>query len=343
VKIKKKTKRIPKTKRKPKVKSDFDNHDFSWDFYREMVRARVLEEQLIQLMRKGQGFFWTGGPGEEALNITLGKLLQKGIGPHFDYFHPHYRNTGVVLAMGAPMINSIRQMRNSETDPYTGGRNFVSHSVIPEWNVSPVTSPVGTQCLVGIGTALAQARARRDEGARTLSVSVIGDATSASPDFASALIWSSRPKQKLPLLIVVSDNGEGISTPTATQLAVIGKRAESFGIRCVKSDGIDAVKLWESLKGAFNYVRETGEPCVFEAKVSRLYGHSSSSGGNRVEGEPCPIEILEIFLRKQDFTDSDFKNCRHEALLEFQEAAKASEGEGYPPSESIYRHIFSED
>ena len=41
-----------------------------------MVEARVLEERLIQMYRQGHGYFWIGGPGEEAFNVALGLLMK---------------------------------------------------------------------------------------------------------------------------------------------------------------------------------------------------------------------------------------------------------------------------
>jgi len=62
-----------------------------------MVKARVLEERLIQMYKQGDGYFWIGGPGEEAFNVPLGMLIHKGRGPQFDYCHFHYRNSATVL------------------------------------------------------------------------------------------------------------------------------------------------------------------------------------------------------------------------------------------------------
>ena len=45
-----------------------------------MVKARVLEERLIQMYKQGDGYFWIGGPGEEAFNVPLGLLIDKGQG-----------------------------------------------------------------------------------------------------------------------------------------------------------------------------------------------------------------------------------------------------------------------
>mgnify|MGYP003942616693 CR=1 FL=1 len=67
-----------------------------------MVEARVLEERLIQMYRQGHGYFWIGGPGEEAFNVTLGLLLKKGSGLDYDFLHAHYRQS-------ATLIETLRQ------------------------------------------------------------------------------------------------------------------------------------------------------------------------------------------------------------------------------------------
>ena len=106
-----------------------------------MLLARCLEERLIRMNKQGDGFFWVGGPGEEALNVALGLLVHKGQGPAFDYLHLHYRSTATLLAMGAEPIDTLRQMKNTATDPYSAGRNFCNHYSVRKWNVVPVSSP----------------------------------------------------------------------------------------------------------------------------------------------------------------------------------------------------------
>jgi 2-oxoisovalerate dehydrogenase E1 component alpha subunit len=58
-----------------------------------MARARAMEERCIKMSKSGEGYFWVGGPGEEAFNVCLGLQVKKGQGPAFDYLHLHYRNT----------------------------------------------------------------------------------------------------------------------------------------------------------------------------------------------------------------------------------------------------------
>ena len=36
-----------------------------------MLKARLLEERLIRMQKQGDGYFWIGGPGEEAFNVAL--------------------------------------------------------------------------------------------------------------------------------------------------------------------------------------------------------------------------------------------------------------------------------
>src|SRR5881392_3896072 len=59
--------------------------------YRIMVRARAMEERTIKMSKSGEGFFWIGGPGEEAFNTALGLQIEKGEGPEYDFLHLHYR------------------------------------------------------------------------------------------------------------------------------------------------------------------------------------------------------------------------------------------------------------
>src|SRR5215510_13271643 len=115
------------------------------ELYRAMVRARVLEERMIKMSKSGQGYFWIGGPGEEAFNACLGFQVKKGRGPAYDFLHLHYRSSATLVAMGMPLVDGIRQMAMTVTDPHSMGRNFASHYSVPQWNVVPVSSVIEIQ------------------------------------------------------------------------------------------------------------------------------------------------------------------------------------------------------
>src|ERR1700741_2033388 len=114
-----------------------------------------------------------------------------------------------MIAMGMPMIDHTRTLAMRRTDPHSRGRNFVGHYCVPKWNVVPVSSVIEIQYAMAPGTALVQKR----HGGDGVSIVFGGDAGSAEGDFASCMIWSTRPGNELPVLMVVSNNSFGISTP----------------------------------------------------------------------------------------------------------------------------------
>src|SRR5213596_580919 len=97
------------------------------EIYRIMVRSRALEERMIKMSKSGEGYFWIGGPGEEAFNVVLGLQVKRGEGPAYDYLHLHYRNSATLVAMGMPLIDGIRQIAMTATDSHSRGRNFPGH------------------------------------------------------------------------------------------------------------------------------------------------------------------------------------------------------------------------
>ncbi len=305
-----------------------------------MVRTRLLEERLITMQKQGDGYFWIGGPGEEAFNIPLGMLVHKGMGPQYDYLHLHYRSGGVLLAMGADPIDSLRQMKNTATDPYSGGRNFAGHPSIRKWNVVPVSSPIEVQYSMAPGTALAQKRA----GGRGITIVTGGDAGTAEGDFATCLVWSSRQGAELPLLIIVTNNQYGISTPYEGQHGEsnIADRGRAFGMRTQTIDGNDPEVSYHALQEAMEYVRTQRKPFLLEAMVSRLYGHSSSSGASFIAGErDCVAEIETRLVERGVMTRDAMSELRARINAEMQDATKLVRSEPQPTPESIWEHVFA--
>jgi 2-oxoisovalerate dehydrogenase E1 component alpha subunit len=306
-----------------------------------MVKARALEERLIQMYKQGDGYFWIGGPGEEAFNVPLGLLIHKGQGPQYDYCHFHYRNSATLLAMGADPLDALRQMKNTATDPYSGGRNFVGHYSIRRWNVVPVSSPIEVQYSMAAGTAIANKRA----GGRGITVVTGGDAGTAEGDFSTCLVWSSRPSNPLPVLIVVTNNKWGISTSFQGQHGEkrISDRGKAFGIESKTIDGNDPEVSYREIAAAMDYVRSERKPFLLEAVLSRLYGHSSASGANRVNDEADCITGFERRLEEKGLlTRQQMDQLRAQFTAELLAAHKQVKEEPQPDSRSIQDHVFSD-
>lgn len=306
-----------------------------------MLENRVLEERLIRMQRQGEGYFWIGGPGEEAFNTCLGLQVHKGQGVEHDYLHLHYRSSGTLLAMGAPSIDALRQMHNTKTDPYSRGRNFVGHFSKREWNVVPITSPIEVQYQVAIGTGIAQRR----HGGPGITIVQGGDAGSAEGDFASCLIWASRPNEELPMLIIVANNEWGISTAAGTQHGEkhVSDRGKPFGMKTAVCDGNDPETAWFAIQDAMEYVRNERKPFVLEAQLSRLYGHSSSSGSNYVDDEVDCLTELEKKLDVRGWRSLDESQAlRAELEGKMQGWYKQTLTEPKPEAHEIWDYVFAD-
>ncbi len=310
------------------------------EIYRIMVRTRAMEERMIKMSKSGEGYFWIGGPGEEAFNVALGLQIKKGCGPDYDYLHFHYRNSAALVAMGLPLIDCLRQMAMTATDPHSMGRNFAGHYACRDWNVIPVSSVIEIQYVMAPGTALVQKR----HGGDGITVVCGGDAGTAEGDFASCLVWSTRPGNELPVLMVVENNGWGISTSACSQHGEkrIIDRGQAFGIPGEVVDGNDPVASWHAVRRAMDFCRQERRPFLLEAMVSRLYGHSSSSGALRVKTEPDCIPLFEQKLLEAGVLDrAGIDQIRDEARAEVDAASDQILKEPRPTPEDVYRHTYA--
>jgi 2-oxoisovalerate dehydrogenase E1 component alpha subunit len=310
------------------------------EIYRLMVRARAMEERMIKMSKSGEGYFWIGGPGEEAFNTCLGLQVKKGQGPAYDYLHLHYRNSATLVAMGMPLLDGIRQMAMSATDPHSMGRNFPGHFAVAAWNVVPITSVIEVQYTMAPGTAIVQKR----HGGDGITVVTGGDAGTAEGDFASCLVWSSRPANPLPVLIVVMNNQWGISTAFAGQHGEqqVIDRGRAFGIPGEVVDGNDPIASWHAVRRAMEHCRTERSPYMLEAHISRLYGHSSSSGALRVKNETDCIALFEQRLQEAGVLDRETAEQTHEAAkAEVDAAAEQAVGERKPLPEEVEKHTYA--
>lgn len=310
------------------------------EIYRIMVRARSLEERMIKMSKSGEGYFWIGGPGEEAFNTCLGLQVKKGCGPDYDYLHLHYRNSATLVAMGMSLLDGIRQMGMTATDPHSMGRNFSGHYARREWNVVPISSVIEIQYAMAPGTAIVQKR----HGGDGITIVTGGEAGTAEGDFASCLVWSTRPGNELPVLIIVTNNGWGISTPACSQHGerAIIDRGKAFGIPGEQVDGNDPIASWHALQRAMAYCRRERRPYMVEAQVSRLYGHSSSSGALRVKSEPDCIALFEQKLLRAGVLDQQVMELTHaEAQAEAEAALEQTLAEPKPAPADVHKHVYA--
>src|SRR5438552_5422352 len=310
------------------------------EIYRVMVRTRAMEERMIKMSKSGEGYFWIGGPGEEAFNACLGLQIHKGCGPEYDFLHLHYRNSATLVAMGMPLSDGIRKMGMTRTDPYSMGRNFSGHFTCRQWNVAPISSVIEIQYVMAPGSAIVQKRL----GGDGITIVTGGEAGTAEGDFASCMVWSTRPGNELPVLMIVMNNGWGISTPACSQHGErhVIDRGKAFGIPGEVVDGNDPVASWFAVQRAMKHCRTERRPFMLEAMVSRLHGHCSSSGAARVTTETDCIALFEKRMIEAGVMDAaEIERLHQEVYAETDAAADTVAHEERPKSEDVYRFTYA--
>src|SRR5262249_47907545 len=115
------------------------------------------------------------------------------------------------------------------------------------------------------------------------------------------------------------------------------------GIPGAQVDGNDPIASWHALQKAMNYCRHERRPYLLEAMVSRLYGHSSSSGALRVREETdCIPAFEEKLLAAGAIDEAGIKGMHRDAHDEVEAAADRVLAEPKPEPEDRFRGTFAD-
>jgi 2-oxoisovalerate dehydrogenase E1 component alpha subunit len=145
------------------------------------------------------------------------------------------------------------------------------------------------------------------------------------------------------MLITVQNNGWGISTAYQDQHgeSCIADRAKGFNIRARVINGNDPLESYLAIREELEYIRSEKRPSFIEARVSRLYGHSSASGANFVAHEECPVATFEKRLLEAGvIKPQEAMELREQYEQEGLAAQNQVKLEPGPTSESIWENVF---
>lgn len=231
-----------------------------------MMRARHFDARMIAMQRQGRLSFYLSSNGEEAVSVAGAAAYIRD-----DLLFPSYRQPGVLLVRGMPVLTMMCQAIGNAGDN-AKGRQMPVHYSWRAGNVVSISSPVGTQWPQAVGAAMAFAyRGER----RTVGVWA-GDGTAAQGDFHHALNFASvfRP----PCVLHVVDNQWAISTHRnlSTGGATFAARADAYRLPGLRVDGNDFLAVHAAESWAVERARRGGGPTLVELVTYRRDAHSTS-------------------------------------------------------------------
>lgn len=271
------------------------------EYYLRLTRS--LEERLVALFRQSKVI---GGLyrslGQEGESVAAAYALDYGQG---DVVQPLIRNMGSILVAGAKPVDIVRQYMARGNSP-TRGRELNIHFGHPARDgfIGQI-SMLGDMIPVMAGIALAGRMQKKS----LVGLAFIGDGGSSTGAFWEGMNFAA--VQRLPLVVVVEDNGYAYSTPTykQTAAATLADKAKAFGCRGETVDGNDVLAVYEASRRAVDRAREGGGVTLLEVKTFRIKGHAEHDNQSYVPQELIadwkqkdPIERFERFLLDNSFS-----------------------------------------
>jgi 2-oxoisovalerate dehydrogenase E1 component len=337
------------------------------DIYRLMYLSRRLDDKEKILKNQQKIFFQISSAGHEALTVAAALNLKAG----YDWFYPYYRDRALCLALGMTPYEQLLEGVGAADDPASGGRMMPAHWGHKKLNIVNQSSPTGTQFLQAVGCAEAgryfgrhpEAAKKHDgdyrqfknvtfQGDEVVYVSA-GEGTTSEGEFWEAM--NSVSNLKLPVLFLIEDNGYAISVPVEVQTAggSVSRLVSNFpNLHLEECDGTDIVASYAACKRAVDYIRAGKGPAMVHGHVTRPYSHSLSDDERlyrpdterEKDAKRDPVTRLQMFLIRENILDEAGVNKLEKSVdQEVEAAVDQALKAALPATDSIYRHVYSED
>ena len=315
---------------------------------RDMVTVRVFDDRMYRSQRQGKTSFYMKCTGEEAIATATAAALDRE-----DMHFPTYRQQGLLVARGYPLVTMMNQIYSNKADPIKGRQLPIMYSDKAHGFFS-ISGNLGTQFPQAVGWAMGAAI----KGDSRIAMGWIGDGATAEGDFHSAMTFAA--VYNVPVILAVVNNQWAISSFSGiagAERATFAQRAVGYGIAGLRVDGNDALAIYAAVKWAAERARSNLGPTLIEFFTYRAEGHSTSDdpSGYRPSEEAKawplgdPVERLKAHL----ITLGEWDEDRHAAMSAEADAAvraaqKEAEANGILPQQgkdnvgSMFEDVYAD-
>lgn len=239
---------------------------------RAMMLTQAYDDRMYRAQRQGKISFFMKSRGEEAVAVAQTMALAPD-----DMCFPTYRQQGILIARGYPLVQMMNQIYSNERDPMKG-RQLPSMYSSRETGFFSISGNLGTQFSQAVGWAMASAY----KGDTRICASWIGDGATAEADFHHALTFAQ--VYRAPVILNIVNNQWAISSFqgfAGGEATTFAARAIGYGLPALRVDGNDFLAVYAATAWAAERARANLGATVIELFTYRAESHSTSDDPSR--------------------------------------------------------------
>ncbi|MEP7222646.1 MAG: thiamine pyrophosphate-dependent enzyme [Novosphingobium sp.] len=315
---------------------------------RTMALTRAFDSRMYRGQRQGKTSFYMKCTGEEATSVAAAMALASD-----DMVFPSYRQQGILIARGYPLIEMINQIYSNRADRLKGRQLPIMYSS-RDCSFFSISGNLATQYPQAVGWAMASAL----RGDTRIAASWIGEGSTAEGDFHAALTFAA--VYNAPVILNVVNNQWAISSFSGfagSERTTFAARAVGYGIAGLRVDGNDALAVYAATRWASNRARLNMGPTLIEHFTYRVEGHSTSDDPcqyrSALEAGDWPLGDPVTRLKMHLITLGEWSEDQHAAMdRELAETVKAATKEAeksgvlghglHHPFHTMFEDVFEE-
>jgi 2-oxoisovalerate dehydrogenase E1 component alpha subunit len=290
---------------------------------RAMMLTRAYDDRMFRAQRQGKTSFFMKSRGEEAIAVAQALALDPD-----DMCFPTYRQQGILIARGYPLVQMMNQVYSNERDPLKG-RQLPSMYSSRETGFFSLSGNLGTQFSQAVGWAMASAY----KGDSRICATWIGDGATAEADFHHALTFAQ--VYRAPVILNIVNNQWAISSFqgfAGGEATTFAARAIGYGLPALRVDGNDFLAVHAVTSWAAERARANLGATVIELFTYRAESHSTSDDPSRYrpadEAERWPLGDPVARLAQHLTGLGQWSEAEHKALeKELDDTVRAAQRE----------------
>ena len=315
---------------------------------RDMALVRAFDERMYRGQRQGKTSFYMKCTGDEATSVAAAHALASD-----DMVFPIYRQQGILIARGYPLIEMINQIYSNRGDKLKGRQLPIMYSSRAH-SFFTISGNLATQVPQAVGWAMASA-IRHDS---RIAATWLGEGSTAEGDFHSGMTFSA--VYNAPVIFNVVNNQWAISSFSGfagSERTTFAARAIGYGIAGLRVDGNDPLAVYAAIRWAADRARSNNGPTLIEHFTYRAEGHSTSDDPSQYrsaqEREEWPLGDPIMRLKQHLIAIGEWSEEQHSEMdlalaEEVKVATKEAEKNGilghglHHPFHTMFEDVFEE-